>query len=419
MRRLVLAAVAPLVLAAGQDPSPHYQVSGRFDLERLTLTNAVTITLPPGRALDETFVFSRRFTIDEARVTGPARLTIGTTDKPIANLHSLRVVGSGNGVVRLRVRYHGPITDPDDKEMGASAQRVELGADWMWVPIQDQIALPFTLDADLRGLPAALTVVSQGTVARRGDRLTIRRRTADIDFVLLAARGLKQVSDSADVEVYARFPEDPLVRIFRKHAVGASRYFEDLLGPMTVRPLRIVVAPRNRADAYARAAYIVIAEAETAGKPLPDKFPERNPAKYVAHEAGHIWWLGANAQSEDNWVNESFAEYSALRYVEAAFGIEERRAAMARFGERAAQSGAMIGHGRPKSAAVYSRGPLLLFELEERIGRARMDAYLRALATEPSKTTASALRHLSTIAGPEVAKVLEEKLRAENYTPAG
>src|SRR3546814_8556167 len=58
-----------------------------------------------------------------------------------------------------------------------------------------------------------------------------------------------------------------------------------------------------------------------------------------------------------------------------------------------------MGHGRPNRLQLDGKGPLLLVELENRIGRPAMDRLMIAMAKEPAHTTAIFLRHLTEIAG--------------------
>ena len=394
----------------------HYDVKANFSPQAGTLSSDVTITIPPGPPVDETFVLSRRFSLHHATIEGPAELDVGKVDKPFPDMQAFRVhsFDARHAPVTLRIAYDGPIDFPADKDAIPLTRLIELNAENMWVPLENHIAQPFTLAADLTGIPQDMMSVSQGDVTHSHDEVRINRTVPDVDFAFIAAVDLKRVAADG-VEMYARDPDNPVVALFRKHAVAAIAYYRKFLGAPAFRLLRIVVVPRVHSEhAYARAAYIVFAEAP----PRPAEagpLPERKPAEYAAHEVGHMWWLRANAQSEDNWLNESLAEYSALRYVAATLGDAEREAYMADYPAKAAQSGAIIGHGRPKAPAVYQRGPLLLFALDRQIGRNGMDRFLSELARQPVLTTAVAMKVLGSVAGQGVADSFEAQLRAEQY----
>src|SRR3546814_4582622 len=76
-----------------------------------------------------------------------------------------------------------------------------------------------------------------------------------------------------------------------------------------------------------------------------------------------------------------------------------------------------MGHGRPNRLQLYGKGPLLLVELENRIGRPAMDRLMIAMAKEPAHTTAIFLRHLTEIAGADAARDFDAALHACLYQP--
>ena len=43
--------------------------------------------------------------------------------------------------------------------------------------------------------------------------------------------------------------------------------------------------------------------------------------KNTAHEIGHFWWNKAPVESWHDWLNESFAEFSALQYIRHALSV--------------------------------------------------------------------------------------------------
>jgi hypothetical protein len=77
--------------------------------------------------------------------------------------------------------------------------------------------------------------------------------------------------------------------------------------------------------------------------------------------------------------------------------------------EVAVAQGQVSRHGKNAS---YVKGPMLLFESDTQVGRPRMDEFLAALGREPPRTTEQFLAILGRVAGPDVAREFEAKLRA-------
>jgi hypothetical protein len=256
-----------------------------------------------------------------------------------------------------------------------------------------------------------MVVVAQGTVTHTGDRLRIHRSTADNDLPMVAERGLKRDA-RPDVEFFARDMDDPLVSVFRKHAIAAAAFHQKAFGPLPGGPIRMVVVARAHGAGYARVGYIVMPEAREAGG-KPPAFEERDPAKYVAHEFAHAWFSPADPLTEDYWLAESLAEFASMHYIEAAFSRADMLEMLERKWETAAKAGPILGKGRPSKNALYQKGPLLLFDLERRIGRPAMDRVLARLGRQPPHYTHEFLDALRAEAGDDAAKEFELKLHAE------
>src|SRR3546814_19701347 len=93
------------------------------------------------------------------------------------------------------------------------------------------------------------------------------------------------------------------------------------------------------------------------------------PARHVAHEIAHAWWMLASPLTDDFWLVESAAEYMSMRYVEHAFGPEELAKNIAEKRKATVDVGPVMGHGRPNRPQPYGKGTLLLVEPEKRLGR--------------------------------------------------
>src|SRR3546814_12162724 len=108
------------------------------------------------------------------------------------------------------------------------------------------------------------------------------------------------------------------------------------------------------------------------------------PARHVAHEIAHAWWMLASPLTDDFWLVESAAEYMSMRYVEHAFGPEELAKNIAEKRQATVDVGPVIGHGRHNRLHLYGTGPLLPVHLENRLGTPALAPLLLALAQVPA-----------------------------------
>jgi hypothetical protein len=404
---LIAAAVAHAAPAAAVPP-PHYEMRAHFD-EAGRIEADVTVTLPAGTR-DKSFLLARRFVVRPLQMSRGVTLSgIEPTNTPVDNLvrYSFHAASGASGPVRLHFRYGGPINPAADE--GVRPMRpegFELFIDHMWFPVGADIQTRFTLDAEITGLAPDLVPVAQGEVTRIPGGVRIHRDFVDIDVPLVAMRGFQR-AQAYGVEFFSRDLTTRLSTFYIRHSEGAAHYFERWFGPLR-QTVRMAVVWRERSMAYARTGYTVFSEG---GRSQPD-LPESNPARHAAHEVAHAWWMLASPLSDDFWLVESAAEYCAIRYVEATMGAAERDRFVAEKRQAAANAGPVMGHGRPNRVQLYQKGPLLLLDLEHRIGRPAMDQLMTRMAHEPVHNTAIFLRLLTEIAGEAAAREFEAALHA-------
>jgi hypothetical protein len=260
-----------------------------------------------------------------------------------------------------------------------------------------------------------MVVVAPGHVTHKGDVVTVKRDVVDLDFPLVAAVGLQKTGNE-EFELYSPDLNGKLETIYRKHAGPAMKFYNELFGPLhgNKDPVRMVVAPRTGAG-YERRGFISVSDAKDE-LAKTNEIPEEGPTRLLAHEIAHAWWWRGDPMTEDRWLFESMAEYSAIRFIEAELGMEKRNILVERKYKPAETAGPVLGRGRGNTASVYQKGPLLLIKLEEKLGRPTMDKFLRALADKPPRTTAEWLATLQASAGPAVREEFEKALRAETMT---
>ena len=124
------------------------------------------------------------------------------------------------------------------------------------------------------------------------------------------------------------------------------------------------------------------------------------PVEKIGHEVAHLWW-GQTVHAEgpgERFLTEGLAEYSAWRYVEAVSGAaaagalaSEAREAYLRAVHESGQDPALarVDFATPGySALAYGKGALVLRGLEQRLGRAPLDAGLARYAARHAGATA-------------------------------
>lgn len=395
----------------------HYALNARIAPNTGMLSAHLVLTLRPEDVKDGTaLLMGNWYEIYKLDAGSGVEVSMEQVEKPLPHLRKivLHFAHAPTAPVVLTFDYTGPLTPPgsDKKDLIFSPDAMELTLEAMWLPARSDFAMLSTFDGSIDGIPQSKVVVAQGDYTHVGDKLVIHRDTTDFDMPIVAVTGLKRVT-APGVEVFARDLDSPLVKVFAKNSGPIMTYYTNLFGPLPPGPpTRLVVVPRDGAG-YERRGFISTPDGSAELKAHPE-FAEWQPARFIAHEFAHAWWWAADPFTENYWLAELMAEYSSMRYTQFAFGEDPYETFLKRKIEPAKTAGPIIGAGggRPSRAALYQKGPLLLVDLEKKIGRPAMDKLLGILGRNHPHTTADFLKALSDVAGPQAAHDFEQALKS-------
>ena len=411
----VCAAVCGTGPVAARDAASvaHYDIDAAIAQTAGTMSATVTITLLPTDVHDGTaFLIGDWYVIKALSIGGGITTTEGEASKPLSHAREivLHLTHPLERPVTMRVAYYGKLNGPDTTQGEESLVpgRMELQLEGLWLPVRSDLTMKFTVDARVRGIPHDEVVVSQGTYHHVRDELDLHRSYPDFDLPIVAARGLNEFA-TPTVQVYAADLNGRLVRILRTHAVAAIDYYQSWFGPIPgVLPIRLVVTDRAGAG-YERIGFTSI------GAPPKElanaHYPDYGPASLAAHETAHAWWDDADPMTDNYWLVESLAEYSSMRYIGHAFGPKVLALRISKKQTEAKGAPPILGHGRPTRVDLYAKGPLLLFQLQDEIGRQKMDRVLAILGRNPPHVTGDFLQVLAKVAGPKAAENFKQMLQ--------
>ena len=180
----------------------------------------------------------------------------------------------------------------------------------------------------------------------------------------------------------------------------------------------VIQSPRDKGGDYARKGLIVLSRL------TDEKYITQHEqfVRNLGHETAHFWWNMAPAHSWEDWLNEGFAEYSALLIIRKMFGTEAYSKWIADKHAAVRNIPPIWGFDRNNTNAsegpdiieanLYNKGPLLLHQLSSRIG----DEPFRLLCNEMVRTsvssTGSFLRLLEKSHGSNIRTWFEELLKS-------
>jgi aminopeptidase N len=136
----------------------------------------------------------------------------------------------------------------------------------------------------------------------------------------------------------------------------------------------------------------------------------------LAHEISHKWWGYGSVHNESEWLNEAFAKYSSLLYVQASGDTARYRTEMAKLVQATANAPAIIGFDRDKAdhatyrRVIYDKGTVVLAALRTRVGTEKFYAILAKTAAEKVSTTAGFLAVVEQVSSPATRVWLHNEL---------
>jgi len=167
--------------------------------------------------------------------------------------------------------------------------------------------------------------------------------------------------------------------------------------------IQFAFVPRNKGASYSRSGFVVVAVKS-----------EEEQFLTLAHEIAHFWWTGADTSSWHDWINESFAEYSALIAVEKRYGPEKFVERIKSYEVASVKSKPIWESDRSDDEATlryYRKGPVIIEKLRLRLGKDSFYRFLSDLALEESRNTSTLLTILEKNSSKQDANWLEELLK--------
>jgi len=291
----------------------------------------------------------------------------------------------------INVDYQGVLLpEPMSNQINQiSANAIELNVDSFWLPMDSRFNQLFTTDLDITiekdWQPVGAGII---TTTRTGYRLINNKPSIDISFALSKSymvsqmpgytlfdlretkSGIKKLTSSIDFcvkQLNAKYGKNDPLNNFK----------------FTIN---------NRPESgYARGNYIALTD-------ITNTSPERL-TQFVCHEIAHHWSGNGKFDTEENWLNEAFAEYVGMMMLREKFGQEAFEQRVSQFqkqieGKELDPIWTAETTVRPKYLVSYRKAPLALWKLEKKIGKDLFERFIQLYMTSNTASTETLLQQL-------------------------
>jgi hypothetical protein len=308
----------------------------------------------------------------------------------------------------IRFEAWGKLTDVSSDTNSFSPEWVELSIDSGWYPYE-QDSRNFVFDLQVK-IDPVYKLVGNGKATGGNGTWRLLRRNSTFDIDLAAARAWKVNSVKLKgfaIRIISVNVPRAAAESFAQRASSAATTFTEWFGRTAAHDLTVVLNPRSDGSSYSRPGYISLAYS-------PGAAERQGLFLNLTHEVAHFWWSNAPSSTWENWLNEAFAEYSALMYIRKFEGIDTFDKLMSQRAARAENQPPIWGVDRGMhnyAIVIYAKGALRLQQLEGMLGPDNFRKLLATLAQKHVKTTHDFLDELQEVGSTEVRLKFEELLK--------
>jgi len=322
----------------------------------------------------------------------------------------LNFTNEGHEGSRRRVffAYRGRITHWNEWSANVlTPEWTELGVYLPWFPTHPDCG-PFTFHLEVERV-AGIEIRSTGEAKQDGGRLVFEGQDPTSDIVVAASPGLKTrgfETPGCQVWVHHVTLSTPTVEQIADDVSWIFGRFRSWFSGSVRGRITLLQSMRERGGGYARRGFISLGGLDDEGY----RGNREGYQRYLSHELSHLWWHRAPTSTWEDWLNEGFAEYSALLVIRERFGEEafQRRLHEKRENSKGLPPVRCLNRQDVSSAdkrnvierVLYQKAPVLLHRLREKIGYGRFIEACRLMIERNVQSTAGFLRTLDETVGP-------------------
>lgn len=313
-------------------------------------------------------------------------------------------------ILNVEFSYQGRITEwPDWSANVIGADWVEMGLYFPWYP---SIYGPFTYKVSV-DIEPGFNVFAIGKSTEKDNKKVFETKFPVDDFIICASKDLtiretKLLNQS--FKIVNCTLSDATIDSIQTDIEDFYKLYSSWFGKIQVHDMCLVVSKRDKGGGYLRTRGIFLG-----GLSDSSYLNERTGyIRYIAHEIAHLWWYGAPTSNWEDWLNESFAEYSAMKVIKELRGKEEFNTKLNIKRSESSNTPPIWGISRSDPLAeqvLYSKGIVLLSELEEKIGNNKFLELCKARIDKKTNNTIDFLSLINDIGGKEIADWFEQSLK--------
>ena len=389
----------------------HYEFDLTFNpvAQKVNVQGQMIIPLDNDTANQIDFYLHRQLNVSNLELNGKKHFELckDTSDiryMPDAIKYTLKSPESFNKKARISFKYSGKITQWHKWSASVIGKEwTEMACYFPWYPYHMQFR-PFTYQVDITPIKD-YNIFLMGQKNRVDDGIRFKTPYPTNDIVVCASKNLKTIKHELGnftFKLAYTTLSDTLINTLSADVKKIlTTYNQWFIASDT--SICLIESMREKGGAYARKGGMYLTDLNKTAY-----FDRRKRyMRYLSHEISHLWWYRANTNSWEDWLNEGFAEYSALMIIRDQYGqdyfqswIDHKKKQM--------KATEPIWHCDRNSknayTILYSKAPVLIYQLEQKIGK---KAFNKLIQTMQKKEVATTRQFLILLEDQEGSKIKE------------
>ncbi len=424
MRKAILASIFLLSLISCNLPNPQHEITEYNnyltiipDQQSIVVSSDITYVNQLTETDSLPFLLHKNMNIESVECSDMKEFYFDTTSTPRLRYtpEAGNLVIKLNGKLRkgerarINIKYGGTIgiTEPW-RTNRVTKEWIELGLYSPWFPYMPE--LKSIRHETIIELPEEYKLVGNGAVSKSEQNKWKMKSLYDAnDIVITASKDFEEKRiENTDYSTIVN-TTIPLsvstMETIGKRGNDILRQFNSWFGEGD-KNASILFVPRKRGGGYARKGIIVLSNISDEDY----RAYQSGYARYFAHELSHLWWMNAPTNTWEDWLNESFAECSAMMIVRNIYGEEEfeKRLSKKEKGVDKLPPVRGIDRNDPDAYSVlYNKGCALLLRLEKEIGKEQFLRLLKEVSMRKINKTSDLLTLLKESEGSSVTEKFE------------
>ena len=381
----------------------HYDGYVEIDAKKHVLKAEFMIsfkTLPVGESMK---LFLHRASKNLVIKSGNKEIATTITDEEFVEKdHAITFERSKIKNLKLKVSYTLNLDSLSNNGFRFHKNWIELNLYTAWYPINTNYGrFPYTVKTTIN---KEYKLFGSGIVNKKGRKWVIDQAIPSIDISQIFYKELEEEA-IGNIKLYHININNEAVTTIKRNTESHYKLLNNWLGQTTSTKLYLAVSNLKHTTSYARKNFISLSVAKKYSEPYD---------KILAHELGHLWWNKASVNSWEEWLNESFAEYTAIIAQRHLFGEKnfiKNINNLKKRTEKLASPYQLKKGTKNYQKSVTHKGAYFLYELENKIGREKMAALMRTIHIAKITTTKDLLKLVHDNQGKEIASFLLNLLK--------